>query len=406
MSDALCGPSNPLQQFKQQTQLDRSLQQDRLSSRHPPNQGFRSIDPNAGLLDPEFEAFQAGVPLPDLPHIQHQQPYLNGPSQTPSWATDFQSMQIAPPTTAVQQRQIPRLSSPKLGWANGFQEHMTQSAPRAQTSTQSPQAFQQKARYGMSNYQGNHQSNFPQSNFKPIISSKGKAPAVEQFDNAAFERAFDQASLEVIVDVETNEAEKSAYEAGASTANFGSDYETYSEQQNRKAIIATGGQQRHLSQGMEAQALADATQVDILDRLQDEPMIEQERMNLGEEQRTEEQQHQADDDALAATAKELLEKVEHNQSEKFKNSQFLGLMRKLRDREMRVEGDEMVETVRATPKPFTPTQDSTYGSSTPTPDPLLHRPSHQTPPTPMYHHMEGVESGENHSFDHWESPYR
>merc|ERR1712072_720534 len=51
-----------------------------------------------------------------------------------------------------------------------------------------------------------------------------------------------------------------------------------------------------------------------------------------------------DDDALAATAEELLNKVEHNKTDKFKNSQFLGLMRKLRDREVKVEGDQMVET--------------------------------------------------------------
>merc|ERR1712072_961611 len=56
-----------------------------------------------------------------------------------------------------------------------------------------------------------------------------------------------------------------------------------------------------------------------------------------------------DDDALAATAEELLNKVEHNKTDKFKNSQFLGLMRKLRDREVKVEGDQMVETTVSQP---------------------------------------------------------
>ena len=39
MADALCGPSNPLQSFKNHSQVDRSLQQDRLTgARHPPAQ--------------------------------------------------------------------------------------------------------------------------------------------------------------------------------------------------------------------------------------------------------------------------------------------------------------------------------------------------------------------------------
>jgi hypothetical protein len=46
---------------------------------------------------------------------------------------------------------------------------------------------------------------------------------------------------------------------------------------------------------------------------------------------------------MAATAGRLLERVADNTSEKFQNSQFLELMRRLRDREVRVEGDKMVE---------------------------------------------------------------
>jgi len=38
MSDALCGPSNPLQNFQKHSQADRSLQQDRLTSRGSPAQ--------------------------------------------------------------------------------------------------------------------------------------------------------------------------------------------------------------------------------------------------------------------------------------------------------------------------------------------------------------------------------
>ncbi|KAL5397112.1 hypothetical protein PMIN06_005948 [Paraphaeosphaeria minitans] len=62
------------------------------------------------------------------------------------------------------------------------------------------------------------------------------------------------------------------------------------------------------------------------------------------EQKQEEQHHpRHDDDEMAQTAGRLLERVSDNTSEKFQNSQFLELMRRLRDREVRVEGDKMVE---------------------------------------------------------------
>lgn len=38
MADALCGPSNALQNFQKQTSVDRTLQQDRLVGRHSPAQ--------------------------------------------------------------------------------------------------------------------------------------------------------------------------------------------------------------------------------------------------------------------------------------------------------------------------------------------------------------------------------
>lgn len=63
-----------------------------------------------------------------------------------------------------------------------------------------------------------------------------------------------------------------------------------------------------------------------------------------EQKQKEEQPKMNDDDEMAATAGRLLERVADNTSEKFQNSQFLELMRRLRDREVRVEGDKMVET--------------------------------------------------------------
>jgi hypothetical protein len=63
-----------------------------------------------------------------------------------------------------------------------------------------------------------------------------------------------------------------------------------------------------------------------------------------EEQQKEEQPQMNDEDEMAATAGRLLERVADNTSEKFQNSQFLELMRRLRYRDVRVEEDKIVET--------------------------------------------------------------
>ena len=56
------------------------------------------------------------------------------------------------------------------------------------------------------------------------------------------------------------------------------------------------------------------------------------------------QQPDHDGDELARTAALLLENVKHETNPKFQNSQFLGLMKQLRDGQMVVEGNQMVES--------------------------------------------------------------
>lgn len=50
-----------------------------------------------------------------------------------------------------------------------------------------------------------------------------------------------------------------------------------------------------------------------------------------------------DADELARTAGQLLDSVRNDQSQKFQQSNFLALMRRIRDREVEVEGDEFRE---------------------------------------------------------------
>ena len=63
-----------------------------------------------------------------------------------------------------------------------------------------------------------------------------------------------------------------------------------------------------------------------------------------EENQKESSQTANDGDELARTAAVLLENVKDETNPKFQNSQFLGLMKQLRDGQMVVEGNQMVES--------------------------------------------------------------
>jgi hypothetical protein len=80
--------------------------------------------------------------------------------------------------------------------------------------------------------------------------------------------------------------------------------------------------------------------------------LEHERVQRQPEpQNKDEQLPMSDEDEMAATAGRLLERVADNTSEKFQNSQFLQLMRQLRDREVRVEEDKIVQVNEQTSAP-------------------------------------------------------
>ena len=79
-----------------------------------------------------------------------------------------------------------------------------------------------------------------------------------------------------------------------------------------------------------------------------ETWMEQTRIGadrISEDAQKEEKHYNNHDEAdeLARTAGQLLENVRGDQSQKFRESNFLSLMRQLRDREVRVEGDKLVD---------------------------------------------------------------
>lgn len=132
------------------------------------------------------------------------------------------------------------------------------------------------------------------------------------------------------------------------------------------------------------------------------------------EQKAEEKQEQPkmnDDDEMAATAGRLLERVADNTSEKFQNSQFLELMRKLRDREVRVQEDKIIEVTQpsssstanatsssAAQQPSTASSQGQTNTAIPPVDPAILSHAATDFETPIYH-------GDIDQYDSFDLPY-
>ncbi|RHZ56756.1 protein pex20 [Aspergillus thermomutatus] len=306
MSDALCGPSNALQNFQKHASVDRTLQQDRLISRQSPSQGFRSQNSSDGVLDSEFTTFESNQAGPSLPNLQHSGPFSTHTPQLPvashaenvTWAADFQRLQISGPSHPVQQHHGPSPASAmsQQGWHNEFLNQQQQRPAPIQQHQQYTGGFQPSFSHHYPTHGG-------VMNALPSVheTATNQQQATETFDESAFEAAFEQARADMALQ-ETNltgekvEPVSETIEPDLSTA------------QEPPEQIKIG-----------SDTIPQIDKNDPLSRLDD-----------------------ADD--LARTAGQLLDSVSHDQSEKFRQSNFLALMRRIRDREVQIEGDEFRET--------------------------------------------------------------
>ncbi|KAH6615182.1 hypothetical protein C7974DRAFT_403431 [Boeremia exigua] len=420
MADALCGPSNALQNFQKHTSVDRTLQQDRLVGRNSPAQGFRSSQGPNAALDSEFDAFQQGrpgVPQPDFQHFPPQfatpPPQFSQAPQAPGWASDFQRLNITNQPAPVFQQQRPQAANAASAW---HQDFMRQQSPAAPALAQQQSGFGGVSNYGISGYAAPTYMQSPA--FQPSSQmsqvAQGKQAAQEPaFNEAAFEQAFAQAQQDALDEAvaeqkrahsramnpevmgmdrpsedpllirirETRPAVYSAIQVW-SEMGLGRTEEAVSYLDSMGTLERNGdlvqdanearwiidSLQRIVNRGapQEVKLRAEGLVAAINQRIMSQyPMgarvpMSQERIwqeldeagfmrtpqNELAEQEPEQQAEQPkmnDDDEMAATAGRLLERVADNTSEKFQNSQFLELMRRLRDREVRVEGDKMVE---------------------------------------------------------------
>ncbi|KAL1849005.1 hypothetical protein Plec18170_007664 [Paecilomyces lecythidis] len=305
MADAVCGPSNPLQNFRKHASADRTLQQDRLTTRPSPAQGFRSANPNAGILDSEFEAFEANLagpppslqqPMPFGVHNQHAPMF--SPAESSNWASDFQRLQVSdgPPMHAqhhFQPADISMTGPAQRGWHEEFVRQQQGSPTQFHQQSHSP-TFHQPMHYPMAG---------GMSSFVPHVAQEAPqnvhAAETQVFDESSFEAAFAQARAEM-----------------------------------------------ELQETSTTQETATTTSTSQADAVSTEPPLEQIRIGsdtIPYAAKDSTEGRGDDSDALAQTAGQLLDSVSHDQSQKFQQSNFLALMRRIRDREVRVEGDEFRE---------------------------------------------------------------
>lgn len=426
MADALCGPSNALQNFQKHSTVDRTLQQDRLVARHgSPAQGFRSTQQPSALLDSEFDAFQAGRPgvLPqDLHHFAPQfakppPPQFAHASQAPDWAADFQRLSVAsPPPQVLQHQQRSQAANAASAW---HQDFMRQQTPVVQAPAIQQAPYTNMSGYNMGGFM-NQQSYMQTPSFQPSQIAQGKQPIQDgtpTFDEAAFEQAFAQAQQDMmdvaaleqkmeesrqanpevlgITDrpgemdplLRIQETQPDIYSAIQvwSETGLGRTEEAVAfldkmasleqsgelvqdpneatwivdslqrivqrdapaEVQTRAETLIQAIQQRLMSQyplfsaaPLNSSWAKNSSDEELRGTTFEQPIPQQE-----EEQKEEEKQEpqRNDEDEMAETAGRLLERVADNTSEKFANSQFLSLMRKLRDREVKVQEDKIVE---------------------------------------------------------------
>ncbi|KAI6708361.1 hypothetical protein B2J93_4171 [Marssonina coronariae] len=326
MSESLCGPSNALQNFQKHSTVDRTLQQDRLISRQSHSQGFRSSPgPNAGFLDPDFEAFQAG----QLSLDQSFQP--QGFSHTPSnlqqqpgptsWASDFERLQLSSPPQMQQQPYNPQLQQRQDGgeWHQEFAKQQSQNGSLDKFAVHKSSPFYHMTGVGIS---PQHMGGFigPQAQ----ASVTHQAQSVEAFDEAAFDRAFDEAA----------KAESEAMRQEAGPLQNASKEQEIELGQN---ILIEESTKRLV---VESNGLLDQERIGA-DRIYDSHSLDPEAR---------ERELQNDPDALSRTAAQILDAVAHDQNPKFQNSQFLQLMRQFRSKEATIVGDKLVTMANEEPE--------------------------------------------------------
>jgi hypothetical protein len=284
--------------------------------------GFRSSKfPESSVLEAEFEAFQAAPAFAGefsgyeaLESETARNPLIRDLPEPnlPSWALDFQALQVnefqtSPLSSSEFREQAPLHLTFHKGrhpqFARQGSPALVAQESHRQTQVRAPVRRINEIDYNIINHSYN-------STPTPGLHNIQSGHQMEElFDDDALRQAFDAAEQSID---ELAEVPQQGFQLHAQDAVTDQDPE-----------ILTNGLASRLSLG---------------NVLGSERILEN----------TSKAEHVArDENELARTAGELLDKFKYEKNPKFENSSFLTLMRQLRDREVHVEGDRLVDVSSA-----------------------------------------------------------
>jgi hypothetical protein len=189
-----------------------------------------------------------------------------------------------------------------------------------------------------------------QPNFSSIAQGKQRESLQEdvQFDAAAFEAAFDAAQQEVLAveDDIASEIEAERIEIDRLVNQKATELAANRHAQAEPSHLTAMDLSSTLSAEEQAILEPQTQWPDSISVLTEGEILQQGPIHdpmESPEQQQEPQQKGVDDEELSRTAGQLLESISHDTSQKFQDSVFLNLMRRIRDKEVRVEGENFVE---------------------------------------------------------------
>lgn len=327
--------------------------------------GFRSShQPKLGDVDSEFDSFQGqrvlGPPVrPNLftpsdvyNNFPSQSNFTSEPAPAPNdlsqWATDFQNQlhitssfpRTSPSQASSSVSSLLRASNKVTSWHHDFLAQGSANDPPHQLTNHTP--------YSNDNAQVWNQSGAasPFIGTDATIFHSTPPPLPPQtlleenaYDEAAFERAFEAArdnisylertrtSTTTAEHIQSNPKSNSTVRDGEQQRSQYTDTQHILSQQS-SPHSAPQTQLHHIGPHVSIGAkISDAADTQLGANTDTDPDPEEEEREAN---------------ALAQTAAKVLDSVADNTSQKFRHSTFLGLMRQLRDGEVRVKGDEMV----------------------------------------------------------------
>ncbi|PWN30088.1 TPR-like protein [Jaminaea rosea] len=280
---AACGPSNPLQTLGKRFGQDRSGQLDRFnqagSSR---SSGFRSSPASGQHQQPQQDGFQLNPVGPlDLTPLQHALPHHHAPQAAHQFAPGVSNQaNFEASFRAPPPAQQQHQPGPQShAWSSDF---LAGGPSQASASRQAPGL---SAKTGPATYA--RQGGMPQRYGSPMGGFASHGPQM---------------------------------------------YQPTMYQQRQASPLATV-QPQDDKNWSEAYTAYDSAQA---------PVTDAPPQQIIEEKHVHPEMTAGEADELARTAGRLVSTVEHDQNDKFKQSNFLNLMRKLRDREAGIQGDDIV----------------------------------------------------------------